>query len=174
MRSFSRSAAVGAGLGAAMIRMGFGMLAALASVAGMPLAQQPAAPAPPAHNTFVLAGCLEAPLPGTSTFRLTSAVPVGQAPPSRPTSAANATATTGSKPAYLLQPVSGVNQSGLGVDALKPHLARRVEATLRPIDTVAPAPSRTGATSQETTAPVDPAPERFSVTVITPIGGSCP
>ena len=158
-----------------MIQMAFGMAVVFASAAGVSVAQQPAPEAKPAHNTFVLAGCLEAPLTESSAFRLTSAEPVGQAPPARAAqSPGTATGTTGAKPVYQLQPVSAVNHAGVDAAALKPHVGQRVEVTVRPVETGGPAaPSTATAPVQGTAAPVDPVPQRFSVTAIKRISGTC-
>ena len=153
-----------------MLRIHFVVLVMLTAGAATARAQQPAAPAAPAHNTFMLAGCLEAPLPGNSAFRLTDAMPVGQAPPGGPTPADTASGSPKAKPAYYLQPVSSLNQSGVNADAFKPHLGKRVEVTIRPLDTVAPAPP-TGSTTA--TAPPPAAPQPYSVIAIKPTGGAC-
>ena len=164
-----------AGSEGSMMRLAFGMAAVFACAAGVAVAQQPGSAAKPAHNTFVLAGCLEAPVTESPAFRLASAAPVGQAPPSSPTQPPGTqTGTTGTKPVYQLQPVSGVNQSGLDANALKLHVGHRVEVTVRPVETVAPAALPTAtAPAQGTAAPVEPAPQRFSVIAVKRIGGTC-
>ena len=154
--------------------MGFAMAVVFASTAGTPLAQQPASSGAPAHSTFVLAGCLQAPLPGASLFRLADPVSVGHAPPSRPAPPPETGAGTAPRtPVYELQPVSGLTQTGLDAAKLKLHVGQRIEVTVRPVDTVAPAPSSAGTTTTQAAAPAEPAPQRFSVIDLKRINGQC-
>ena len=132
--------------------------------------QQSPSESAPAHNTFVLAGCLGAPLNETSPFTLSSASPVGQAPPAGP-AGSTVIGTRGEKLTYELQPTSGVNQQGVDAAALKPHVGQRVEVTVRPIDTVAPPPPP--GTSAEPKADAERKPQRFSVTAIKRVSGTC-
>ena len=155
-----------------MIRKSFGILVTLVLQANLSLAQQaPAAPAA-AHNTFILTGCLEAPVPGTSAFRLTDAAPIGHAPPIGPTPTDVTTGQVTSKPAYLLQPVSGL-QSGVPADELKARVGERVEVTVRPVDVVPPAPPAGASTTSAPATPAAHAPQPFSVILIKPGAGTC-
>ena len=150
-----------------------GSAVVLAWCVAAPTAQQQPAPTPktaPAHNVFVLTGCLEAG-DTTATFRLTDASSIGQAPPAG-AAEAGAVGTSGQKASYLLQPVSGVNAQGMQADALKAHLGQRVEAVVRPIESPAPAPPA-GVVGVQAAKPVEPAPERFSVTEIRRVIGTC-
>ena len=156
-----------------MTAIGFAGFVTLAATAGA-LAQQPATPPAPAHNTFVLAGCLEAPARGAAPFRLTDAQPVGQAPPFGPTPAAKSGAPATTKPGFLLQPTSGLHQSGVDADVLKTHVGQRVEVTVRPPETVAAAPApATGASAASPSGPAPDAPQLLSVTSIKSVPGTC-
>jgi len=138
-----------------------------------PMAQQqpePSPKTPPAHNVFVLAGCLKAG-ETPATFKLTDASSIGQAPPAG-AAEVGAVGTSGQKASYLLQPVSGVNAQGLKEDALKAHLGQRVEAIVRPIESPAPAPAA-GLVGVQAARPSEPAPEKFSVTEIKRVIGTC-
>ena len=139
-----------------------------------PTAQQqpaPTAETPPAHNVFVLTGCLT---PGDTpaTFKLTDASSIGRTPV---TGAAEpgAVGTSGQKGSYLLRPASGVNAQGLKEDALKSHLGHRVEAVVRPIDSAPPAAPTAGLVGAQAAGPAKPAPEPFSVTEIRRVMGTC-
>src|SRR5688572_33449618 len=79
-----------------------------------PTAQQqpePAPKTPPAHNVFVLTGCLKAG-EAPATFTLTDASSIGQAP-SAAAAEAGAVGTSGRKASYSLRPVSGINAQGM-------------------------------------------------------------
>lgn len=68
-----------------------------------------------------------------------------------------------------------MSRPGLDEAALRPHVGRRVEATVRPIEDMAP-PTRTGSgLTPEVAAfePEEPQPERFYVTAIKPVSGTC-
>ena len=132
--------------------------------------QQTTSPPKSAHSTFMLVGCLEAPIDQTSPFKLTGAVPVGQAPPSHRPRASAGDGKGGVS--YDLQPTSGVNQQGLDAAALKRHVGQRVQVTVRPIDTVAAPPSSQTSATREAVTP-EPAPERFSVTAVDIVSGPC-
>jgi hypothetical protein len=139
-----------------------------------PTAQQQPAPTPktpPAHNVFVLTGCLEAG-ETPATFKLTDASFIGQAPPAG-AAEAGAVGTSGQKASYLLQPVSGVNAQGMKEDALKAHLGQRVEAIVRPIESPAPAAPTAGLVGVQAARPIEPTPEPFSVTEISRVIGTC-
>ena len=124
----------------------------------------------PAHNVFVLTGCLTAG-DTVATFKLTDASSIGQAPPAGAGEPV-AVGTSGQKASYLLQPVSGVNAQGMNEDALKAHMGKRVEAVVRPIESPAPAPAD-GVAAVESAKPRPPARERFTVTEIKRVIGSC-
>src|SRR5688572_16806052 len=76
---------------------------------------------PPAHNVFVLTGCVTAG-DAPATFKLTDASFIGQAPPGAAESAA--VGTSGQKASYVLRPVSGVNAQGMKEDALKAYVGQ--------------------------------------------------
>jgi len=138
-----------------------------------PTAQQQPAPTPnpaPAHNVFVLIGCLKAG-DTAATFKLTDASSIGQTPPAG-SAETGAVGTSGQKASYLLRPVSGVNAQGMKEDALKAHLGQRVEAVVRQIESPAPAPAA-GLVGVQAAKPVEPTPERFSVTEIKRVIGTC-
>ena len=135
-------------------------------------AQQPAAApvAEPAHKVYVLTGCLTASA-DASGFTLTDASPVGRAP--APKAASETVGTSGQKPEYALQPVSGMGQTGVDAAGLKAHVGTRVEVTTRPVD-VAPAAPASGSSPGGTPAtPIEPAPERYAVTAIKRATGTC-
>jgi hypothetical protein len=121
------------------------------------------------HNVFVLMGCLKAG-DTAATFKLTDASAIGQ-PPRAGAAEAGAVGTSGQKASYLLRPVSGVNAQGMKEEALKAHLGRRVEVIVRPIES--PAPPATGGLVGAQAKPAEPAPERFTVTEITRVIGTC-
>jgi hypothetical protein len=138
-----------------------------------PIAQQKPAPTPatpPAHNVFVLTGCVQAG-DTPATFKLTDASSIGQAPPAG-AAEAGAVSTSGTKVSYLLRPVSGVSAQGMNEEALKAHVGRRVEAVLRPIESTAPAPAD-GLVAAQAARPVEPKPEPFSVSEIRRVIGTC-
>src|SRR5688572_452252 len=148
-----------------------GSIVAVVCIA-VPFAQEQRAPAPktePAHNVFVLTGCLMADEAATPTFKLTDATSIGQPPPGR-AGVAGAVGTSGEKASYELRPVSGVNAQGKDAEALKPHVGHRVEVVVRPVEASAPV---AGVTSAETAKPVAPALERFTVTEIKRATGRC-
>jgi hypothetical protein len=138
-----------------------------------PAAQQQPAPTatqPPAHNVFVLTGCLKAG-DTPATFKLTDASSIGQAPPAG-AAEPGAVGTTGQKASYLLRPVSGVNAQGMKEEDLKTRVGQRVEAVVRPIESAAPAPSA-GLEAVQAAKPSEPAPQPFSVTEIRRVIGTC-
>jgi hypothetical protein len=51
-------------------------------------------------------------------------------------------------------------------------MGHRVEVVVRPIEVPAPAPP-SGLASSQTSAPIEPAPERFTVTEIKRVVGRC-
>ena len=148
----------------------FGTAVALAWCVAAPFAQQQPAPTP-AHNVFVLTGCLKAGADPTATFKLTDASSIGQATPAG-VDEAGAVGTSGKKASYELRPVSGVNAQGLDADALKAHAGQRVEVTVRPIESPV-APAAAARLGVQAAKPIEPAPERFSVTAIKRVTGTC-
>ncbi len=150
-----------------------GSAVAIAWCVAVPFAQQQSASTPkptPAHNIFVLAGCLKAGADPTVTFKLTDASSIGQAAPAGATE--GAVGTSGQKASYELRPVSGLNAQGVDADGLKAHLGQRVEVTVRPIETPPPAPPA-GSVGIEPATPIERTPERFSVTAIKRVSGTC-
>ena len=151
----------------------FGSAVVIAWCVAAPTAQQQPAstPAtPPAHNVFVLSGCLEAG-DTAATFKLTDASSIGQAPPAG-SAEPGTVGTSGQKASYLLRPVSGVNAQGMKEEDLKAHVGRRVEAVVRPIESTAPA-TPAGLAGVQAAKPTEPKPEPFSVTEIRRVIGSC-
>jgi hypothetical protein len=125
----------------------------------------------PAHNVFVLTGCLEkgdAP----SSFRLTRASAVGQAPP-RSNSTPPALETKG-EDAYELQATSSVSQQGLSREQLQTEVGARVEVTIRPVEAPSgsPPPLTTAAPAGEKKPAESPRP-RYTVVKIARLDGSC-
>ena len=152
----------------------FGSIVAVACSA-VPFAQEQRTPAPkaePAHNVYVLTGCLMSDAVAAPTFKLTDATSIGQPPPAR-AGIAGAVGTSGQKATYELRPVSGVSAQGKDADALKAHVGHRVEVVVRPVESPAPAGPAAGLASAETAKPVEPALERFTVTEIKRATGRC-
>ena len=151
-----------------------GTLVVVIASASAALAAQPQSPpaSGPAHNVFVLTGCLEAPVKETMPFTLSSASPVGQAPPAGPVGT-SVPGTEGEKPTYELQPVSGVNQQGADAAELKPHVGQRVEVTVRPIEQLAPPAAAGTSVAPKVESPVERKPQRFTVTAVKRVGGTC-
>jgi hypothetical protein len=150
-----------------------GSALAVAWCVAAPFAQQQPTPAPnaiPAHNVFVLAGCLKAGADPTGIFKLTDASSIGQTAPAGATD--GAVKTSGQKPSYELRPVSGLNAQGVDADGLKAHLGQRVEVTVRPVET-APAAPPAGSAGIKAATPTERAPEVFSVTAIKRVSGTC-
>ena len=124
----------------------------------------------PAHNVFVLTGCLEkgdAP----TTFRLTRASAVGQTPPR-----ANATppvSESKGEDAYELQATSSVSEQGLSREQLQAEVGARVEVTIRPVEAPSGSgPLTTAAPAGEKKPAESPRP-RYTVVKISRLGGSC-
>ena len=87
-----------------------GSAVAVAWCVAAPFAQQQPQPTPketPAHNVFVLTGCLTAGAEATVTFKLTEASSIGQPTPAEADNA-SAVGTSGRKTSYEIRPVSGV------------------------------------------------------------------
>jgi hypothetical protein len=152
-----------------------GSIVAVTCCIAVPFAQDQRAPAPtaaPAHNVYVLTGCLMTDAVATPTFKLTDATSIGQATPGR-AGIAGAVGTSGQKATYELRPVSGVSAQGLDADALKAHLGNRVEVVVRPVESPAPPAPAAGLASAETAKPKEPVLERFTVTEIKRAVGRC-
>jgi hypothetical protein len=151
-----------------------GSAIAVAWCVAVPVAHQQPAPTPnpaPAHNVFVVTGCLQpgADVPGT--FKLTDATPIDR--PARPGATETAVGTSGEKPSYELRPVSGVDAQGLDAAALKAHVGQRIEVVVRPIETPPPAATTPGAVANQSAKPIEPAPERYSVSEMKRVIGTC-
>lgn len=104
-------------------------------------AQRTQLPAPtnePAHNVFVLTGCL-ASGNAPSAFKLTNASVIGQAPPR---SSASATSSKDAE-VYDLQAAASVSQEGLSREKLQADVGAKVEVTIRPVETTSPPPPLT-------------------------------
>jgi len=138
--------------------------------------QRPAPTAEPAHNVFVLTGCLMSEAKATPVFKLTDAEATGRAiPPAAEPGAVGTSGrvgTPGQKPSYELRPVSGVGAQGIDADGLKAHVGHRVEVVVRPVEAPAPAAAPAGA-AIEAARPIEPAPERYTVTTIKRVVGRC-
>ena len=148
------------------------VIAATWCVAAPTAQQQQPVPTPttaPAHNVFVLTGCVRAG-DTPATFKLTDASFIGQAPPGGAETAA--VGTSGQKASYLLRPVSGVNAQGMKEDALKAHVGQRVEAIVRSIESLAPAPTA-GPAEVQAAKRIEATPESFSVSEIRRVLGAC-
>ena len=131
-------------------------------------AQQPQArPDQPAHKVFVLTGCLAGNPGASDTFKLTGAVPVGQPPPGRPAPSSEP------KDVYVLLPTTGVAEQGVARTDMQPHVGKRVEVTVRPVE-VAPGPSSPSSSPPAAEKVQEPAPQRYTVTKIQSAAGSCP
>ena len=139
-------------------------------------AQQPAgaAKAEPAHNTFVLSGCLEPRAAPTAPFKLTRATTVGQAPPARTaTTAAPDNPGARASATFDLLPVAGLTDPGIDAEALGKHVGWRVEVTVRPVAKAAAPAAPSSSSVAETALPQEPEGERFTVSSIKRVGGSC-
>jgi hypothetical protein len=143
---------------------------AVVGVAAMPLTaqQSQAPPNEPAHKIFVLTGCLTGSPAETAAFKLTGAVPVGQAPKEGPAAGPDG------KVVYELLPTTGLTEQGIARPELQTHVGRKVEVTVRPVE-VSPGPARSSSSpvTSSTAKPEDPAPTRYTVTKITSVAGSC-
>ena len=141
----------------------------VACAIGTPAAQRTQSPTPanePAHNVFLMSGCLERGNAPTS-FRLTRAKAVGQAP-SRPST--TPAWTRQEDDVYELQAASSVSEQGLNSEKLQPEVGRRVEMTIRPVEAVSAAPSLpVGANPAE--KPVQA--QRYTVIKVDRLGDYC-
>src|SRR5262245_28496147 len=111
------------------------------------LAQQ-SPPNEPAHNVYVLSGCLEGSSAPTSLFKLVDAMPIGQAPPTDPPKTEAGVAATR---AYDVLPVTSVGEQGVNREALASHVGAKVEVTVRPVEPSIATPPTTR--TSENTAP---------------------
>jgi hypothetical protein len=123
----------------------------------------------PAHNVFVLTGCLDKGDTET-TFRLTRASAVGQTPP-RSNATPPATEAKG-EDAYELQATSSVSEQGLSREQLQTEVGQRVEVTIRPIEVTASSAPLTTAAPAEKKPAESPRP-RYTVVKISRVGGTC-
>jgi hypothetical protein len=131
--------------------------------------QTPAPTTEPAHKVYVLTGCLEGGAPASS-FKLTGSSAVGQPPPASSSSAASK--SSGQSSAYELQPISSVGEQGINRERLQSHVGKRVEVTVRPVDSLSPAGS--SSTSTDTKAkPEEQPPQRYTVIKISRLADSC-
>ena len=133
-----------------------------------PLAQRSPAPTEqPAHQVFVLNGCLERGSAPTA-FRLTRASAIGQAPPRPSTSAAS----TQAGDVYELQAISSVSEQGLSSEKLQPEVGARVEMTIRPVEAASSAPplSRPAEAAEK---PAESPRQRYTVLKISRLADSC-
>lgn len=145
---------------------------AIAWSVAVPYGKQQSAPRPtaaPAHNVFVLTGCLMSESSAKDTFTLTDVLPLAQSQAAR-AGEPGAVGTSGQNASYELRPVSGLSAQGVNADGLKAHVGHRVEVTVRPIELPAAAPT-TGATG--IIRPVQAERERFTVTEIKRVVGRC-
>jgi hypothetical protein len=166
-----------------MKRIVFGSAVVVACSMAVPFAQQQPAPSPkatPAHNVFVLTGCLAAGTDAAATFKLTDASSIGPTAPGgkpepRPEgTSGQAVGTSGQKASYELRPVSGLTAQGLDADELKAHVGHRVEVVVRPIEAAAAAPSPATTTGPvESAKPIEPAAEKYTVTELKQVVGRC-
>ena len=139
-------------------------------IASVPAAAQRTPPPAeqPAHNVFVLTGCLERG-DGTSAFRLIRASAVGQVPPRSNTSAASA--DTKNEGVYELQAAS-VSEAGLSREKLQPEVGAKVEVTVRPIEATSPAPQRP-ASADPIEKKIESPRQRYTVIKIDRLANSC-
>ena len=124
----------------------------------------------PAHNVFVLTGCLErgdAP----ASFRLTRASSTGQLPPR--SNATPPVTDAKDEAAYELQAKTSVSEQGLSQEQLQTDVGTRVEVTIRPVEAAtAAAPLTTSSTAAEK-KPTESPRQRYTVIKLARIGDSC-
>ena len=128
--------------------------------------QTPASSDKPAHKVFVLNGCLATQSGAADAFKLTGAVPVGQAPPERQAASAE-------PQVYVLLPTQGLAEQGVARAEMQTHVGKKVEVTVRPVE-VAPGPSKSSSSTPAAEKVEEPTPPRYTVTEIKPVAGSCP
>ena len=138
---------------------------AIAAAAAAQQAQTPKSE--PAHKVFVLTGCLTATTPATAdVFKLTGAGVVGQAPPERSAAGPDA------KDVYELLATTGLTEQGVGRAEMQTHVGKKVEVTVRPVE-VLPGPASKSSSPAPTAKVEEAAPQRYTVTKITSVAGSC-
>ena len=124
----------------------------------------------PAHNVFVLTGCLEkgdAP----SSFRLTRASAVGQAPPR--SDATPVAGETKGEEGYELQATSSVSEQGLSREQLQTDVGARVVVTIRPVEAVSAATPLTTSSAAAEKKPTESPRPRYTVVKLARVDGSC-
>jgi hypothetical protein len=128
----------------------------------------------PAHNVYVLEGCLTAGREGSDQYVLTDAKPKnGPAPPAAPPAEGAASGTE-----FLLRGVSEVAGGGVSDEELAQHVGYLVEVAVRPPER-APEPERTtsGVVTEGSTGlpkvAAEQAPVISTVSSITRRGGAC-
>ena len=142
-----------------------GLALAVSGVIAAPsIAQQAQTPpSEPAHKVFVLTGCLTDSPAATEVFKLTGAVPVGQAPKEGSAASPNA------KNEYELVPTSGLTEQGVARPEMLTHVGKRVEVTVRPVEVV----SSSSSSPTASTAKPEQAAPRYTVTTIKSLADSC-
>lgn len=152
-----------------MKSIAFGTVLALATSIAVPLAQQAQSPPnEPAHKIYVMTGCLELGSTSGTTFRLTGAAPIGQAPTSTGPTAASRTDMV-----YELQPVASIGEQGISRERLQTHVGKRVEVTVRPVEVALAAPPSPRATATDAAKREEPVPQRYTVVKINQLSESC-
>jgi hypothetical protein len=154
------------------ITFGTGLL--LSCWLAIPLAQQPPAPAAePAHKVFVLTGCLEGggAAPASLVFKLTGAAAVGQTPRATRGSTSTPGARGGTDDSYELLPIGSFGEQGIKREDLQNHVGKRVEVTVRPVES-APAPP-SSASAEAKVKPEESSPQRYTVIKIARLADSC-
>jgi len=144
-------------------------LIAVASSVAVPFAQTAPSPAIPAHNVFVLTGCLMAETNPAATFKLTDVTADEKAPAVARAGEPGAVATSGQKVSYELLPVTGVAAQGLDANALNANAGHRVEVVVRPIESPAASVSNRG----DAPPAKGPTVQRFTVTELKRVVGRC-
>ena len=111
-------------------------------------------------------------MPGALHRRDTPRRPDGYtdvATPPRPTAAPNAK----DENVYDLQAAGGVSEEGLSRDKLQAEVGARVEVTIRPVETVAPAPSTVRKDAGDKPLNSPEPPQRYTVVKINRLAGTC-
>jgi hypothetical protein len=124
----------------------------------------------PAHNVYVLKGCLTADREGSDRYILKDATPVGPAPPSAEGAASGTE--------FLLRGVSGLAGGGVTDDELQAQVGFVVEVAVRPPDVAPQAEAAPGAVTETPNAGLPNvaaarAPVVSTVSSITRQGGRC-
>ena len=124
----------------------------------------------PAHNVYVLKGCLTADREGSDRYILKDATPIGPAPPPADGAASGTE--------FLQRGVSGVASDGVTDDELQAQDGFIVEVAVRPPDVAPQAESRSGQVTEGPNAALPnvaaaPAPIVSTVSSITRQGGRC-